>query len=257
MGGTSSDEALIRERRPARPLSGEQLDDILRDPRLREAAIRLAGELALSREPGRLMRQWREKLGVQQAALAREMGISPSVLSDYEGGRRKSPGSHFIRKYVASIVRLDRDKGVLIGPRTLEESPDAILSMGEFREPRTVSAIVEALSLKVFTGEDQMERPLYGYTILDSIKAIYALSGNEFYRIYGSTTERVLVFTKVVLGRSPMIAVRVSHLKPRMVVMHGTERVDPLSIDLAKRERLVLALASMDVGEIIRRLSSM
>jgi putative transcriptional regulator len=238
-------------------MPGEDFDDVLNDPKLRDAAIRLAGELVMSREPGRLMKHWREKAGIQQIRLAQEMGLSPSVLSDYEGGRRKSPGSHFIRKYVASLIRLDRDRGILLGARTAEESPDAILSIGEFREPRPVSEIARALSLEVLTGEDQMDRPVYGYTVLDSIKTIYALSGNEFYKIFGSTTERVLVFTKVGIGRSPLVAVRVSQLKPRVVVIHGPERVDPLSVDLARREHVVLALARSDVRTMIDALSSM
>jgi putative transcriptional regulator len=236
---------------------GRDLDEVMSDPRLREVAVRLAGELALSKDPGRLMRQWREKLGIQQMKLASEMGISPSVLSDYEGGRRKAPGSQFIKKYISTLVRIDRERGVLAGSRAVGEAPDAILSIGEFREPRPVSDVVRALSLDVLTGEDQLDRLLYGYTVLDSIRTIYALSGSEFYRIFGSTTERVLVFTKVVMGRSPLVAVRVSQLKPRMVVIHGPERVDPLSVDLAKRERLVMALARGEVREIIERLSSL
>ncbi len=184
------------------------------------------------------------------------MGMSPSVLSDYERGRRKSPGSYFIRKYVAALIKLDKDRS-LLESRSADSAPDAILSMGEFSEPRTVADVARLLSLEILTGEDQLDRTIYGYTVLDSIKAIYALSGNEFYRIYGSTTERAIVFTKVAIGRSPMVAVRVSQLKPRMVVIHGPERVDPLSIDLAKRERIVLALARMSVQDIIERLSAL
>ncbi|MGC8847610.1 MAG: helix-turn-helix domain-containing protein [Conexivisphaera sp.] len=238
-------------------MSGDDIDEALKDPRLRDAAIKLAGELVLSREPGRLMKHWREKVGIQQIGLAKEMGISPSVLSDYEGGRRKSPGSQFIRKYVAALIRVDRDRDLLLGSKGADENPDAILSIGEFREPRSVSDIARILSLEVLTGEEQLGRMIYGYTVLDSIKAIYALSGNEFYRIYGSTTERVLVFTRVVMGRSPMVAVRVSQLKPRMVVVHGPERVDPLSVDLARRERIVMALARIGVREIVDKLSSL
>ncbi|MFP3282726.1 MAG: helix-turn-helix domain-containing protein [Nitrososphaeria archaeon] len=238
-------------------MSEASFDDVLRDPRLHDAAIKLAGELVLSREPGRLMKYWREKAGVQQIRLAKEMGLSPSVLSDYEGGRRKSPGSQFIRKYVASLVKMDRERGVLLGSKPADDNPDAILSIGEFREPISVSGIAEALSLEILTGEDQLDRSLYGYTVLDSIRAIYALSGVEFYRIFGSTTERILVFTKVGMGRSPLVAVRVSQLKPRMVVVHGPERVDPLSVELARRERIVMAVARIGVRELVGKLSSL
>ena len=52
---------------------------------VREAlARRIAGEIVLSRNPGATMRKWREIFGVSQTRLSKEMGLSPSVLSDYE-----------------------------------------------------------------------------------------------------------------------------------------------------------------------------
>ncbi len=229
-----------------------------RDPRYADLAIKLSGELVLSKEPGRLMRYWREKARISQARLAREMGVSPSVLSDYEGGRRKSPGALFIKRFVSTLMRLDQESGLLISSKIVHSDVDAILDMGEFGKPRRSGEIVEALSLKILAGQDNVDRLLYGYTVLDSIRAIYALSGYEFYRIFGSTTERVLVFTKVGLGRSPMVAVRVSQLKPRMVVIHGPEHIDELAVELAKRERVVLALAKdISVQEMMAKLKSL
>lgn len=229
-----------------------------RDPRYADLEIKLSGELVLSKEPGRLMRYWREKARISQARLAREMGVSPSVLSDYEGGRRKSPGASFIKRFVSTLMRLDQESGLLISSKIIHSDVDAILDMGEFGKPRRSGEIVEALSLKILAGQDNVDRLLYGYTVLDSIRAIYALSGYEFYRIFGSTTERVLVFTKVGLGRSPMVAVRVSQLKPRMVVIHGPEHIDELAVELAKRERVVLALAKdISVQEMMAKLKSL
>lgn len=229
-----------------------------KDPRYVDLAVRLAGELVLSNNPGKLMRFWREKAGVSQTRLAREMGISASVLSDYESGRRKSPGASFIKRFVNTLVKLDQESGSLLTLRAPHDSLGAIISIGEFKEPRRIEDIVDRLSLDVLVGHEQLNRLVYGYTILDSIKAIYAMSGFEFYRIFGSTTERVLVFTKVGLGRSPMVAIRVSQLKPRMVVIHGPERVDPLAIDLARRERLVFALVrGLTINQISSSLGSL
>ncbi|MHA2315052.1 MAG: helix-turn-helix domain-containing protein [Candidatus Hermodarchaeia archaeon] len=45
------------------------------------------------------MRKWREQFGVAQHDLAKQLGISPSVISDYESGRRKSPRVDTIRKF--------------------------------------------------------------------------------------------------------------------------------------------------------------
>ena len=70
-----------------------------------EFALRIAGEVVVSENPGDTMRKWRERIAVKQAVLAREMGLSPSVLSDYESGRRASPGVGFIKRYVYALVK--------------------------------------------------------------------------------------------------------------------------------------------------------
>jgi putative transcriptional regulator len=123
------------------------------------------------------------------------------------------------------------------------ERDEAILAIGEFHTPIGASAILKAVDGSVLVGDENAVK-LYGYTVVDSIKTIYALSGYDFYRIFGATTERALVFTKVGMGRSPLVAIRVSQLKPRLVIIHGPTEVDPLAIDLARREGLVLALSN-------------
>ena len=188
------------------------------------------------------MRAWREKLGIKQKALADSLKISASVLSDYESGRRPSPGVKFVKKYIEALVKLDEGKGRVVSKLVASSKDEAILSIGEFHSPVEASRLLKALDAKVLAGDPQSVK-LYGYTVVDSIKTIYALSGFDFYRIFGATTERALVFTKVGMGRSPLVAIRVSQLKPRVVVIHGPTEVDPLAIDLARREGLVLALS--------------
>ena len=188
------------------------------------------------------MRAWREKLGIKQKALADSLKISASVLSDYESGRRPSPGVKFVKKYIEALVKLDESKGRVVSKLVASSKDEAILSIGEFHSPVEASRLLKALDAKVLAGDPQSVK-LYGYTVVDSIKTIYALSGFDFYRIFGATTERALVFTKVGMGRSPLVAIRVSQLKPRVVVIHGPTEVDPLAIDLARREGLVLALS--------------
>jgi predicted transcriptional regulator len=53
------------------------------------------------------MRRWREVFGITQLEMAEKLKISPSVISDYEGGRRPNPGSMFIRKFVQSLIDID------------------------------------------------------------------------------------------------------------------------------------------------------
>ena len=213
-----------------------------------DALAKIAGNVVASPDPGRAMRAWREKLAIKQKALADALGISASVLSDYESGRRPSPGVGFVRRYVVALVKLDESKGRVVSQLVASEKDEAILSIGEFQGPVDAARILKALDATVLAGEPDGVR-LYGYTVVDSIKTIYALSGYDFYRIFGATTERALVFTKVGMGRSPLVAIRVSQLKPRVVVIHGPKEVDPLAVELAKKEGLVLALSGSPTEE--------
>jgi len=213
-----------------------------------DALAKIAGNVVASPDPGRSMRAWREKLGIRQKALADALGISASVLSDYESGRRPSPGVGFVKKYVVALVKLDESKGRVVSQLVASEKDEAILSIGEFQAPVSAAKILKALDATVLAGDPEGIR-LYGYTVVDSIKTIYALSGYDFYRIFGATTERALVFTKVGMGRSPLVAIRVSQLKPRVVVIHGPKDVDPLAVELARKEGLVLALSGAPTEE--------
>ena len=221
-------------------------------------AAQIAGDVVTSDNPGEALRRWRERIAVSQVILAREMVLSPSVLSDYETGRRASPGVGFVRKYVYSLVRLDQNHKRLLLRELSPSDKSAILSIGEFEEPIKAKKILSLVSGFAVVGKENLDDEIYGYTVLDSIKTIYALSGFEFYKIFGASTERALIFTKVGLGRSPMVAIRVGHLKPRMVILHGPKEIDEVGRGLAERERIILALAGKRTEEqIIQALSAL
>lgn len=219
---------------------------------------RIGGSIITNRNPGESMRSWRERLSIKQVELARAMKISPSVLSDYESGRRPSPGVGFVRRYIEALIKLDGKGRNLLGRLVEPRESSAILDIGEFGRPVSAGRIVELVKGEVLSGASYLASNVYGYTVVDSIRTIYSLSGFDFYRIFGATTERVLVFTKVGMGRSPLVAIRVSQFKPVMVVLHGPKTVDKLAVDLAERERIVLVLSTLpregDFSEIFKRL---
>ena len=223
-------------------------------------AKRIAGEITLSSDPGKTMRKWREIFGISQTELAEYLGVSSSVISDYEGGRRKSPGASTIKKFVEALLEIDEKRGgnvIKAFSKTIEgELPtDAILDIREFPVPVTIADVVKAVKGEVVANPHLLDRRIYGYTVVDSIRAILEMSSEEFLKLYGWTTERALVFTKVTTGRSPMIAVRVQGLKPAVIVLHGVKRLDELAVKLAERERvpLVVSKASSET-ELINNL---
>jgi putative transcriptional regulator len=71
----------------------------------------IAGSVVLSDNPPQQLKYWRKRFGVKQADLARKMDITPSVLSDYEKGRRPSPGVNFIKRYLVALHELAKSNG--------------------------------------------------------------------------------------------------------------------------------------------------
>jgi putative transcriptional regulator len=213
-------------------------------------AKRIAGEIVLSSNPGQTMRKWRRLLNINQIEMAVALKFSPSVISDYETGRRKSPGSLFVKRYVKGLLDIDDRKGGIyirqLARITLDLS-DVFIDIREFKAPVSAQEICEAVNGNIVAGSDRLSKDVFGYTIVDSVKAIQMLSGLDFYRIFGTSSERALVFTGVSKGRSPMIAVKISPFKPRIIILHGLKGdIDPLAVTLAKHERISLVISKLD-----------
>ena len=220
-----------------------------------ELKEKIAGEITLSNEPGMTIRKWREEFQLSQHQLAEAMGVSHSVISDYESGRRKSPGSGVIKKLVDALIRLDREAGSPTISKYIPESIlECIIAMGEFRSGVTIDKFIEEIGGVNLNPDRLPSRMVYGYTIVDSLKTILQLSSNDYMKIYGWSTERALIFTDVHFGRSPMIAIRAHPLTPALVVYHRPEAVDELAIKLSRLESIPLVTTEMDVKGIIERL---
>jgi len=213
---------------------------------------RIAGEIALSHDPGKTMRKWREEFSVSQNELAATMGVSPSVISDYESGRRMSPGVGVVRKTVDSLMEIDKGRGYPTASKFKAVHDDCIIAMEEFEQGVPSAEIIKALGGTVLNPETE-GRTIYGYTIVNSVKAIMSLSSADYLKIYGWSTERALIFTDVYFGRSPMVAIRAHPLTPAMVVYIRPENVDPLAVKLAKLEGMPLVSTNMELNEVISR----
>ncbi|MDR0334868.1 MAG: helix-turn-helix domain-containing protein [Methanomassiliicoccaceae archaeon] len=212
---------------------------------------KIAGEIALSNDPGKTMRKWREEFAVSQNELAAAMEVSPSVISDYESGRRRSPGVGVVRKMVDSLINIDGDRGHPVASKfQAVKREDCIIAMDEFGSGISSKEFVDAISGTSLNPETE-GRKIYGYTIVNSVKAIMSLSSSDYLKIYGWSTERALIFTDVYFGRSPMVAIRAHPLTPAMVVYLRPEKVDQLAIKLAKLEGIPLVSTEIGLDELI------
>ena len=215
---------------------------------------RMAGEIVVSEKPGDTLRKWREIFQLSQKELATLLEVNPSVVCDFEKGRRASPGIGTVRKLVEAMVDYDSSHGgKVVNTMSGRRNNEAIVDIREFTSGITIGSIIETIEGEVLAGtEEIIERPIYGYTMVDSLKAI--TSFNAFGEMYGWSNERAVFFSGVHYGRSPMIAVRAHPVKPRMVVYIKPKSVDPLAPKLADMENVVLTQTELGENEVIEKL---
>jgi putative transcriptional regulator len=218
-------------------------------------AEKIAGEITLSANPGQTIKKWRETFHISQHNLAEFLNLSPSVISDYESGRRKSPGVATVRRIVQALIALDERHGGEIVKRYLSDDKEqAILDIVEFSTPIPSERFFKAIEAKIISDQSQLPRDLHGYTVLDSVKAITTFSSSDYLQIYGWSNERALIFTGVKYGRSPMIAIRAHPLKPALVVYHKPGAIDKLAIKLAELENIQLAVTNISLDQLLKNL---
>lgn len=219
-------------------------------------AKNIAGDIVLSEEPGVVMKKWRQVFMIKQCDLAGRLEVTSSVISDYECGRRRSPGTYFVRRFIETLISADMEAGGAMIQKLAEGfEDDAIMDIREFLEPVTAKKIIAAVNGEVVVGEKALKEKIWGYTVIDSIKAILELSEISFMGIYGERADRALIFTKVHLGRSPLIAVKVTQPKPRMIVLHGLspKKVDKLAVKIAALENIMLVVSKIPTEEALIR----
>ena len=223
--------------------------------------VAIAGEICLSTDAGGSMKKWREIFGVSQTELAEFLKVSSSTISDYEGGRRKSPGINVVSRLVNALIEMDNQRGGKIVKqlekdfKPKEEAFDAhefltVMNGKEFAKKIEGVCVANPLRLK--------NTQVFGYTIIDSLKVILEVPVHEYMHLYGKTPDRALVFKHVENGRSPMIAVKIGRfstdMKPAMVILHADlkpENVDPVAIKIAESEKIPLLITKKSIEDII------
>ncbi len=232
---------------------------------LRRLAEAMAGEICLSEnDPGSIMRRWRERFHISQKNLAKHLNVSPSVISDYESGRRKSPRVETIKRFVEGLIEMDAVDGGRVAMAlekliTPEIASDAILDSREFGVPIPGRLLVDHLDCKILTHGNLLDRDIYGYTALDSIKAIVSLTPQQLLRLYGGTTQRGAILTNVSTGKSPMVAIKASQIgtsvaiKPALVILQGVKKLDSVAVQIADSMHIPLCVSEIESAEELIR----
>ena len=232
-----------------------------RGPR-RALASKIAGDVVLSDDPGATIRKWRTDFDVPQTALAAELDISASVVSDYESGRRQSPGIGVVRRIVTGLLDIDEARGgdhLRQYGRLLSAGFDGevVRDLREYATPVRLDRFYDAIGATEVVGGTS--DTVAGHTVINSIEAIVRLSSEEFYRLYGQSTNRALVFTGVSNGEGALVALRVVTPTPTAVVLHGLDTADlwEHAPTLARADGFSLAVANGDLDSMLDALGGM
>ena len=216
----------------------------------------MIGEIVMSENSEKVIKKWRNIFRISQKSLANELQITPSVISDYESGRRHSPGIKMIGRYINALLRIDENSGGSV-IRSFSKTTgnqqvisNAIMDIKEFSAARTVQDFIRVVNA-VPVVRNGMDKLVYGYTVIDSQRAITELSFNELIKLYGITSQRALIFTKVSTGKTPMVAIKLTNLHPALVILHGLDVVDDVAKRIAEVEGIPLAVSRLPNPEDI------
>lgn len=224
------------------------------DPR-RDLAEKIAGDITLSDTPGATLRKWRNDFDVTQTELAEALEVSSSVISDYESGRRESPGIAVIRRIVTALLDIDERRGgenIRRYGRVLSAGFESavVRDLREYQTPVPIEEFYSVIGAEELSPGDR--ETVTGHTIINSVAAIQRLSSEEFIRLYGQSTSRALIFTEITRGESPLVALRVVTPSPNAVVLHGISEAElwEYAPDLARVEGYSLAVCQTPIEEL-------
>ncbi len=181
------------------------------------------------------------------------------MISDYESGRRESPGIGVVKRLVDGLLAIDERRGgdrIRQYGRVLSAGfeSDVVLDLREYATSIHLTQLYDEIGAsEVASGSTDR---ISGHTVIDSIEAITRLSSEEFFRLYGQSTNRALIFTNVTRGEGVGIALRVLNPTPNAVILHGIEE-DELwehARDLARIDDYSLAVTNDPLDDVLERL---
>ncbi len=219
---------------------------------------RIAGDIVLSEMPGEAIYRWRRILNITQRSLAKALDISPSVISDYESGRRKSPGVCVIKNMVNALLTIDVRGGAGVF-REINNSIytgatmyDSIVDTKDFTNPAGMEELIALTKGDILASEGDIKKKIYGYVIFDSMKALQAISPAEYIRLCNITAGRALVFIGPEAQKSALFTIKLAGLKPAVVVFTAEKKISPAEERIARIERIPVIISRMrDADSII------
>jgi putative transcriptional regulator len=166
-----------------------------------------------------------------------------------------------VKKIVEALIMIDETKhgrAVIQQYQFMAKTQNGIIDIMEYPFPIPIERLIKEINGEVVTSPSvSLDRTVKGFTLIDGIETIKTLTASNYPNLYGWSTERALIFTRIQFGRSPMIAIRIHPVKPTLVVYHQPGGVDPLAVQLAERENMPLVVTNIPLEELRKRLISL
>jgi putative transcriptional regulator len=165
---------------------------------------------------------------------------------------------------VEALMSVDEERGgeMLMGflhTGGSDAASSAVADIREFESGVGIDRFCRTVGAVPLAPAGHRAGSVYGYTVIDSVKAITELSFSELVKLYGVTTQRALVFTNITTGKGPMIAIKVANLRPALVVLHNIllSDVSGVAKNIASAEGIPIAVCNgPSIEELIERLKS-
>jgi putative transcriptional regulator len=223
---------------------------------LEDIKKKIAGDMVYEDSFPSSLRKWRKTFKISQTDLAKHLKLSPSVLSDYETGRRKSPGIKSISKIIDALIEIDISRGSptvnIISMLKTEKKNNGVMKVVEFPKSLTIQKFCKKIDAKILVD---FQFSIRGYTLIDAERAIVEMGAQDFIQFFGEFPERAFIFTNIHSGKTVMAAVKVgrlyaSMLKPRLIVLHKPTEVSKVAIKIAQTEKIALATTKVPLDKL-------
>ena len=76
----------------------------------------------------------------------------------------------------------------------------------------------------------------------------------DLVKLYGLTNERALIFLGSHSGKTAMVALKITNLRPKLVVLQGKEKVDELAKRIGEIEGISIGKTDVDKDDILKKL---
>jgi putative transcriptional regulator len=155
----------------------------------------IAGEILISNNLGNTLKKWQNIFEINQKTLAKNIGISNTMLSDYQNGRRLNPNIKFIQKFINSLIENDIKHKEKILKKLIEHKIELSFETKEFKKGIKIKTLENAQKIKHVNIKNNNEI-IYGITYLDA-NDIPSFEIEDIQKIFGKTNKRIFYISNV------------------------------------------------------------